>query len=266
MHYRENRSKLEALDVFAKKIAEEKNEIIRNKMQQELDESFNNAISEFKSNTSFLYILLRIAKENKNWPIVIEILKTILTLKPKKEAKINPQIAVSLIKMYIEDENQYKPAEIDARLIEAKELLTECHKVKPQDSYIIFWLTKIADLEGDLNTQINLIRLQLEINPNDEKMRSYLLKLEEKSMLFTETKISPSLGNIFPTLYEDLMAAIDDKNKELTIFILNQITTDFLINEHLRRKIESLIDLAKSNKSKSQITLRGEVIKLVLKK
>ena len=192
------------------------------------------------------------------------ILRTRLSTEPEKEIKLSTDLAMNLIKI-CEDIKDKKTLTNDPSFIEAKELMEKYHEEVPHNIHILVCLTRIAHLEGNIEKQIHFVKLQLEIEPENKKTRKFLRFLESLPKDKRTPKIENlPLNSLFFTFYEDLIRAIDSGDKELTIYILNQMGADALISDYMKNRIDSLTDLARSKKAKPIFELRSELLKLKL--
>ena len=228
-------------------------------------EKIGNSVLEKKPRNSYaMNLLLKSARLKGDYEKLVELLRQ------SKELNIynpllNNLLSGALVACCLDDvQNGKEVKKDDERLIEAKDICTSVLKDDPKNPYIITYLITVARIEKDKKEEKRLLRLKLEINPDDEKAQrglgiSKTMEYEDDFTVedFMDNETEESSNSLKSKYGRSLLSAINAGDRELTLKVLKEIKQDEEISLSAKKHINQMIDLAKSNKPKSKITLRG---------
>lgn len=158
------------------------------------------------------------------------------------------------------------------RFLEAEQLALERFENDPRNLHTITYLIRIAHLQGNIHDEKKWLELKLSIDPKDINAKKDLERINRRfgTKPSAPPTIPPPAGEprvpeVYkpsPSLlsYKDaLMDSIKTNNNQSTLNILNEMLKDASIDDASKKKIRVMIDLARSNKPRSQITLRTKI-------
>lgn len=235
---------------------------------QEINSLLEQVLSEFPTNIIALGQSIQFARFFGDLEHEEALLRQAIELEPTN-FRLKSQLTGVLLALYLKGSSINENA---PRLLEAEQLALERLEKEPRNLYAITYLVRIASLQGHIFEEKKWLELKLSIDPKDTKAKEQLERINKKlgAKPTTPPPTTPSAGEPrvpevhkpSPSLlsYKDaLMNSIKTNNNQSTLSILNEMLKDSSIDDASKKRIRVMLDLARSNKPRSQIALRTKI-------